>query len=827
MSLSNTGSRHKTVTPSPLSQSTSAVHLHAPDVEIPRRQSKRRKPFAGLFSGNHGQDAVDNDENGSGGMLHRKVSRRQSNNVLPSTASIRSAQSGMKDKRGSVLGRLAKRFSVLRKPDPAKSAANMGEHDALRPVEQIDRRPSPSSNRSVVTDRQGSVSPVKSPGSGRRIPPPSIDDVTLPATPATPYGPSSDARDQSTSSLSSIGSPVPGPLTLRNPDEPSESAVTSPTITTASLPQVQPAPPPVPVPVAAAPSHSDRQSSNERASSAPLVVPSSPVVQALITPITPTPAQAPTQVLPVQISPAQISSPKPPSNHQLSPVVHTSQPAEIPQPPSSPPLPDLPPETPASIEQSLPTTHADLQAPSPTATTERRSSISEPSQLRDLLARTATSLASIEDSPLSRASLLVNPPTPYVQSTSTLPITVSIPPVPAASEKPAPQDGTPTRAKHTDVPHVKTSNLTKGRQTETFKLVRSPSGTMYSAADIIPGMGEQWELVESPVETPKRSKKDRSTTSKEEETPTRRRGSKRLERQEPSSSTEEDDEQRRRKRSSTQKRTSVDYTRATRTPSVDAPRRSTVPERGSSASQRERRSSAKHSSAANGQVPYGEQSSFVSTRPTSEFESAADINAFKAKEAWEMERLWRARSMAYGADGAPALAIPTIRSDSRPSTILSMDIQRPGTIPSVTDLHRATTLPATANHGSSHTYFMVQTPYPQNVSHTNPNAASAPVIYAPTSSPQQTNHASPTHHQQQHHHKTYRTIAESVPFPSSVRAAPDHHLTHPPVPSNPLPEPPRLSSYRPAPIPSSLAGSGNGTSSSEYWAQYAGVATSP
>lgn len=48
------GIRHKTVTPSPLSQSTSAVHLHAIDptqIQLPRRLSKRRKPFNGLFGG--------------------------------------------------------------------------------------------------------------------------------------------------------------------------------------------------------------------------------------------------------------------------------------------------------------------------------------------------------------------------------------------------------------------------------------------------------------------------------------------------------------------------------------------------------------------------------------------------------------------------------------------------------------------------------------------------------------------------------------------------------------------------------------------------------
>ncbi|KAJ2966916.1 hypothetical protein NUW54_g13667 [Trametes sanguinea] len=54
------GIRHKTVTPSPLSQSTSAVHLHVldpADIQLPRKLSKRRKPFTHLFgSGNDDDD---------------------------------------------------------------------------------------------------------------------------------------------------------------------------------------------------------------------------------------------------------------------------------------------------------------------------------------------------------------------------------------------------------------------------------------------------------------------------------------------------------------------------------------------------------------------------------------------------------------------------------------------------------------------------------------------------------------------------------------------------------------------------------------------------
>ena len=167
----------------------------------------------------------------------------------------------------------------------------------------------------------------------------------------------------------------------------------------------------------------------------------------------------------------------------------------------------------------------------------------------------------------------------------------------------------------------------------------------------------------------------------------------------------------------------------------------------------------------------------------------------------------------YGPDGTTLISTrPTIGSDSRPSTIMSADLHRAASIPSVGDL-RASPIPKA--HGSSHTYFMVQAPYqgqPNGHAHSLSGTQSPPIIYTP-SSPNQS--SSP----RRDYSKQYRSFADAVPFPTTTNP-PDHASQRM---SNPLPEPPRLSTYRPSPIPSSIAGSGEGPSSPEYWASLAGV----
>lgn len=189
-----------------------------------------------------------------------------------------------------------------------------------------------------------------------------------------------------------------------------------------------------------------------------------------------------------------------------------------------------------------------------------------------------------------------------------------------------------------------------------------------------------------------------------------------------------------------------------------------------------------------------------------------------------MDRLFKGRSMMYGPDGTTLISTrPTIGSDSRPSTIMSADLHRAASIPSVGDL-RASPIPMA--NGSSHTYFMVQAPYqgqPTNGhAHSHPHpmsgSQSPTLVYAP-SSPTQS--SSPRRDYSKH----YRSFGDAVPFPSTTTTTnsttiPDHASQRL---SNPLPDPPRLSAYKPSPLPSSIAGSGEGPSSPEYWATLAGV----
>jgi len=45
------------------------------------------------------------------------------------------------------------------------------------------------------------------------------------------------------------------------------------------------------------------------------------------------------------------------------------------------------------------------------------------------------------------------------------------------------------------------------------------------------------------------------------------------------------------------------------------------------------------------------QSQSQGRRPTSELTPAAEMNALRAREVWEMDRLWKGRSVAYGLEG--------------------------------------------------------------------------------------------------------------------------------------------------------------------------------
>ncbi|KAI0660325.1 hypothetical protein C8Q70DRAFT_883527, partial [Cubamyces menziesii] len=748
------GIRHKTVTPSPLSQSTSAIHLHTldpADIQLPRKLSKRRKPFTGLFGNGHDDD----------GSIQAKALRRQST-LAPSMTSLPSLQPSMqKVKRGSVLGRLVKRFSVLRRTDKAATLNDVSSGWPHFSSTDNSRLPTPISPPPQEPNYRASSRLSKSPEPVKRVPPPSIDTVQR--------GSMRSESRRSSESASVHEIMTSGRLTVANPDVPTGSSDSTPVAAEAPLPP--------------------------------------PVIQEEATPRPMSREDLPLPEIPRTESPPPIEqgvrSPRPPSMRLVADCEPSAR--DVPPPPSSPPLPELPPPTPATVLQTL-VEQAPPDAPSrapsvvpPPSPSPAPVSAQLPEASPQAPQHNVSHMPSVEDAELARASMFVNPPTPYAMPL-TIPSTIAEVGEPSSSRR---VDRSPTKSKEREgTVRSKTSISSQSRQTETFKLVRSPSGTIKQATEVIMGMGEQWEVVESPIEpanSTKKSKskdKDRERSKSSEPDPTvRRRESKRG----------EEVETRHKRHASTggRDKPSANSVRSTQTPIAPERVTSTKSRRSSTLKKpRPEDGKAARGSAAPSPVSptaptassHERHNSVHSTRPNSELHSAADFSSMKAKEAWEMERLWKARSMAYGPDGMPIVSTPaTIGSDSRPSTFISTELQRVSSMPSVAgDPQRPTSLPpANPVHGSSHTYVVVQTPYQgaqggQAASYAQFASASAPILY-PSGSPPG--------------HPAQGTPAHRNPLPP----------LRDPLAHNPLPEPPRLSSYQPAPLPPSLAGSWSGS----------------
>ncbi|THH33488.1 hypothetical protein EUX98_g685 [Antrodiella citrinella] len=709
-----------------------------------------------------------------------------------------------KEKRGSILGRLAKRFSVMRKPDQNRSSAKVGSIDnrsIMNGRPSIDTLPAAPS-RSTPSPQKPSLHHAKSSDVSHRIQPPVLLDE-----PPTPL---SATLPKDNTSLSSFEEPYPiGKLTIANPDEP------APPTPAEDIVPLPPLPPPETGVVA------DSGTWTEHLNGV--------------------------LGIPISSSPSQMELPDTPLQHRLSTILSEDAPGTSP----SPPLPELPPVTPSIVarvitEPSLPPTPEGTRPPTPEprpvsytpatpksrpmshtpATPESRPisrtpaspAMSNGTQARNALSYAMSpsslsvfhsSLPSIDDLPLSRASLVVEPPTPHAP-VLLIPAQAHASPMPSPEQvlqsngdSPTQRDPSPSKR---DSGRVKgSSSSTKSRRTETFKLIRSSSGNVHTVGESIMVEGEHWEVVADE----KKSRKERSKSSEGEATPSKKeKESKKAERI--ASDDASDKKMRDRHRKSVNDKPNSDHAGRSSTYSEDTVRQSTSERRRSTTKERNRDS--------NGDVVRSTQTpvtppmpskststrrerrtSSSTTRPSSEFQSAADINALKAKEAWDLERMWKGRSMVYGPDGTTVISNrPTIGSDSRPSTIMSHDLHRATSIPSVGDLQRASTMPA--SHGSSHTYFMVQTPT---------NGASSyeqiPVPVQPTKSTTTRND-----------YTLYRSFTDSVPFPTNSQAG---------ALPNPLPDPPRLSVYTAAPLPPSLVGSGDGPSSSEYWTKYAGVST--
>ncbi|KAH9081558.1 hypothetical protein EDB83DRAFT_2333473 [Lactarius deliciosus] len=662
------GSHHKTTTPSPLSQSTSA---DAPP--ITRKLTKRRRPFDGIFglSPTNPPDSASSTPSSLSPSTHTVTNRlfkRQSIFKSASTSSIphtvSNASIEKRQKRGSMLGRFARRFSIMRRVTRGHSRG--GSLDASNDWSRGDTQSIQVTDNASTVTRPASMSNPVSPSEKRqstRVPPPRAQTTPSPDSSPPLETPEEEQtqddvemRDASRDSMSSLQVPYSiGRLTIANPDFPGSTDT-------------------------------------------------SPVNQSYPLPAGKTPAQSPTPII------------------QTGPLV---EPPSILTPPfkgfASVPLasPSLPMMRVTLVDEGpkSPSSSAPIPIPRAPPKSDKRTPLSSSSV-------TASSPPTVDDSPLSRASIIVNPPTPSVEPTRMKnPPANEQPKVPPACSR-----------------QPKTSNSVRTRETETFHLVRNPSaGTMQPTGESIIVGGEQWEVVGRGTQRSK-TKKEKDDVRRSHVEPDRR-ASKRQER------TVEKSESRKSRTKRGQTAESKDHRR----PSQSQGR-----------------------------------------RPTSELPPAADMNAVRAREVWEMDRLWKGRSMAYGLEG--------------PHVVYAQSI---GDVSSTTSVNGI-------GHGSTHTSYKLQQGFPFPAAATT--TTTAPGIYSSHRRPP------PPHTQQQMMPSLYE-------FPSGVRSYPDlanipsigTPESTPSLPSrNPLPAPPRQSMYRPGPIPASFMERDDGTAA-EYWSKYAGV----
>lgn len=326
------------------------------------------------------------------------------------------------------------------------------------------------------------------------------------------------------------------------------------------------------------------------------------------------------------------------------------------------------------------------------------------------------------------------------------------------------------------------------RETETFRLVRSLSGNVYASSETIRAAGEQWEVMESKSRDKNRSQDRESENRKEQRR--QARAEKEAESEQP-------------KVRSERKRRSADNSGDRHRPRLPIPEALVSPPDDPSPSRgtrqkrdedRERKADRKSADLKldKPQPPPPlpsrslDRNPSKSARPISEVPTAADMNMMKAREAWDMDRLWKARSMSgMEANGIATAPIPPIPTSHVPNG-------------------RNATQDPPAIYGSSHTAFMASTPFQppssSQIYHSMPNVAQ------PSSS------SSPP---------IYHSMPNAPPPPLAVypagyaspggysntsnRASPSEHSSsntispRPPL-ANPLPEPPRESPYEPAPL---------------------------
>ncbi|KAI0322162.1 hypothetical protein OF83DRAFT_1080462 [Amylostereum chailletii] len=752
-----TAPRHKTTAPSPLSQSTSAVHLDVPDTDaskLGRKLTKRRKTLRGAFHRSkddsdvppHASSAPVTPHDPTATLMFSTARNRTSapparlgipksvsTTSIPNTASI---MSDNKNKRGSILGRMVRRFSVLRR-GPSGHARNGSESSTGWPEGVNPTR------LSVAPPKHASLDPNRaSIEGGKRVPVPSV--VLEPPPPLNSVTETTtDANDDRKSSISLEAPFSAGRLTIANPDSPSSND-DSPVLHPASLP------------------HSRGPSGQ-----------SQPHIRVDKDLPIPTPSPAPVLDRGVLVeSPTQLHPPHSFTFPSMSPTAPT-QTSPVQVVPSGDHVPPTRPSAPAA-------------------------QISSPAMVQ-----VVASSSSADDSPLSKASILVNPPTPHIPQVpisvsathapsplaASQPVAVSPPPsthiqIPSPMVSPMPSNSPPSPTNMPHGPreasptkrqqsarHVKSSSPVLSRETETFRLVRSPSSNAQVNSETIVAQGEHWEVIGAPGSS------KRSKTSKDESR--RSKSSKRHEDRQESGSKS-----------------------PTRTLSATSPtgqgeptksrRESSSKKRGSHDEHREHAASrATSTSPHEGYAHHERRPSISTTRPTSELTSAADLNAVRAREVWEMDRLWKGRSMAtaYGLEGPQVVYAQSIGNTS--STTVNGG-----------DLRRATS----GVYGSNHTSYKLQHGFHGQSPIPFPGS---PVIYPQTDTAPHPSYVYPGGF------KSYPDIS-TLPTITSPDSSPPRG-PH----ANPLPEPPRQSAYKPGPLPASFAEHDPGTA--EYWQKYAGV----
>lgn len=704
--------RRKTVTPSPLSQSTSALNLEVPAIQLPRKLSKRRTSGSKHANSNDFASTrttislpatpIDPPARAS------PSASKHDTLILPSSAPPSSYDPSLRSsKRGSVLGRIVKKFSLLKRsthvPEPQKPVRLAVKPKAeLRYSQAVHPQPPPA-----IADPPTVVTPE----------PQSAFLVSREAE--KPYESDRDSQVSLEPPFSM------GRLTVANPDVPGSAGST-------------PAFPEFPLPLAV--------------HSVPLYVSQSREAS----------AQAATEPRPEATLPVQAAQPSDGSNSlppfpepmtleevqaQLASQSSKEMQVEVQHQrrSRSPKKRKPPPETPA-IDSTLSSPMPPPRDPSKFSGTINSFEGGSPA-FQGSLAAFSPPFANdmVNGSPLSAVSMEVNPPTPHIVGKDIPPPSPQVEPPPL----PPKQLSSEGKRSHRD------PSPGAQRQTEKFKLVRSLSGNVYASSETIMAAGEQWEVREHRPSTKPSDPEINGRKEKEHR------------REERTKHKSDVDATQRRKSRSSHRSSKV----PTEPVSSEKPLPPPATENRPSASPERKKLIDKPQPAPPPPTPGPstkplERKSSVSTRPISEVPPTASLNALGAKEAWELERLWKAKSL-YNAE-PNGHAMP------------AMTISMPGP-DGVSD---------PTMHGSSHTSYVVQNtfqaqPPGSHIYHSMPTSP-PPFIYASSSN---VDHRASSIH-------SIPSIYSSRSL-DQMSSAPSQH----PLTSNPLPEPPRESSYQPAPIP--------------------------